>query len=219
MFNECRHIKSDGKRCHAAALRGKPYCFFHMKFDRIHKRERIEMPPIEDSTSILLAIGQVIRLLNYETVDCKRAGLMLYGLQIASGVAARREQAEAADTIPDTVRSVHDLEGVPLDFKEAFVFGADMLAPENSVCEPPNDCADCDKKNSCDKQKDVAQNTGNDRPDTETHDPEGAARQVREIMYGIMLKNKKANPESGMDPMPSRDEFHRCLTASAGAPS
>jgi hypothetical protein len=133
MFNECRRIKDDGQRCHAAALEGKPYCFFHMKFDRMYCRDRIEIPPIEDSTSVLLAIGQVVRALNFETMDCRRAGLMLYGLQIASSVTARREQAKPVDS----VRSVHDLEGKPLEFTEAFVMGAPMLAPENSICEPP----------------------------------------------------------------------------------
>ena len=83
MFNECRHIKDDGQRCRSAALKGNPYCFFHMKFDRMCKRDRIEIPPIEDSTCVLPAIGQVVRALNYETIDCRRAGLMPYEHQIA----------------------------------------------------------------------------------------------------------------------------------------
>jgi hypothetical protein len=137
----------------AAALRGKPYCFFHMKFDRMQKRDTPHIPPLEDSTSILLAIGQVIRALNFETMDCKRAALMLYGLQIAATVARQREHAEPVES----VRSVHNLAGEPLDFNQAFVFGADMLAPETSVCEPPHDCPNCPQHNSCDKPNAVIQ--------------------------------------------------------------
>ena len=44
MYNECRHIKDDGQRCHAAALKTKPYCFFHMKFDRMHRRDSALRP-------------------------------------------------------------------------------------------------------------------------------------------------------------------------------
>ena len=123
MFNQCRHIKNNGQRCGSPALKGKPYCFFHMKFDRMHKRDYPEIPPIEDSTSVLLAIGQVVRALNYETMDLKRAGLMLYGLQIAATVTARNEQANPAQT----VRSIHNLEGEPIEFNQAFLSGAPML--------------------------------------------------------------------------------------------
>ncbi len=30
-FIECRHIMPNGRRCRAAALRGKPFCFHHAK--------------------------------------------------------------------------------------------------------------------------------------------------------------------------------------------
>src|SRR3569623_629577 len=163
MFKECRHIKDDGQRCHAAALSGKPYCFFHMKLDRMHKRDTPHIPPIEDSTSILLAIGQVIRALNYETMDCKRAGLILYGLQIAASVAKQREHAEPAES----VRTDHHLAGDPLDFNQASVFVADMRAPETSVCEPPHDCASCDQKDSFEKRNALTRSSRADHSDDE----------------------------------------------------
>jgi hypothetical protein len=129
-----------------------------MKFDHMYNRDRPVIPPLEDSTSVLLAIGQVVRALNYETMELKRGGLMLYGLQIAAGVAARMEQPVPADC----VRSIHNLEGDPLDFSEAFKFGKDMLAPENLVCEPPHDCPCCPQKDSCRKR-----NSPNQEPDQE----------------------------------------------------
>ena len=78
MFHECRHIKTNGLRCHGAALSGKPYCYFHMKIRRVHgpghSESQIQFPPIEDSSSILLAISQVIRTLNSPYADTRRAG-------------------------------------------------------------------------------------------------------------------------------------------------
>ena len=60
MFHECRYIKTDGLRCHAAALRGKAYCYFHMNIRRMHspkisESSQFRMPPIEDNSSILIA--------------------------------------------------------------------------------------------------------------------------------------------------------------------
>jgi hypothetical protein len=213
MFNECRHIKNDGQRCRAAALKGKPYCFFHMKFDRIYKRDRIEMPPIEDSTSVLLAIGQVIRALNYETMDCKRAGLMLYGLQIAATVTARKKETDPAQC----VRSIHDLDGKPLEFSEAFFMDTPMLAPENSVCEPPHDCADCPQKESCDKRKALLQQgSPAELPDKPMKNPEEAARQVREELYAIAVQRRNAKPGPHANPpLPPLEEFHKYFAIQA----
>ena len=212
MFNECRHIKNDGQRCRAAALKGKPYCFFHMKFDRIYKRDRIEMPPIEDSTSVLLAIGQVIRALNYETMDCKRAGLMLYGLQIAATVTARKEQTDPAEC----VRSIHDLDGKPLEFSEAFFMDTPMLAPENSVCEPPHDCADCSQKNSCKKPDAVIDRDPGDALNNafEEPDPSTAERRKHVFAYGNYL-DEQEEPRKNMPPPTTTPEL---ISIHAAAP-
>src|SRR3569623_956545 len=201
MFKECRHIKDDGQRCHAAALSGKPYCFFHMKFDRMQKRSTPQIPPLEDSTSILLAIGQVIRALNFETMDCKRAGLMLYGLQIASSVARQRERAEPVES----VRSVHNLAGEPLDFNQASVFGADMLAPETSVCEPPHDCPNCPQNDSCDKSNAVIQRNPADAPETaiDGQNLTDAERRKGAFAYVKCLDGQNASPNNTPSPASS----------------
>lgn len=145
MYNECRHIKDDGQRCRSAALKGKPYCYFHMKLESIHKVDS-DLPAIEDSTSILLAIGQVLGGLRRKDIEPRHAGLMLYALQIASGVAKQRQHA--AEPAPP-VRSVHNLSGEPVDFHQSHFLGGDMLAPENTLCEPPLDCTDCRQKGTC----------------------------------------------------------------------
>jgi hypothetical protein len=214
MLRECRHIKDDGLRCHAAAMNGKPYCFFHMKIDRLYKRQAPEIPPLEDSTSVLLAIGQVVRGLNNETIDCRRAGLMLYGLQIAATVTARRKEVNPADS----VRSIHNLDGESVEFSEAFFTGAPMLAPENSVCEPPHDCESCPQNASCEKRKTALRSTP-DKPENEpANGSEEAARQVRDELYSYMLQQSRLHPESSDYKLPSREEFHHFALEATGAP-
>lgn len=145
MYRECRHIKDDGLRCRSGALKGKPYCYFHMKLKRMDRQPSIQIPMLEDSTSVLLGIGQVMRMLTLDTMEMKRASLMLYGLQIASCVIKQREQAKPAEY----VRSVHDEAGNDIDLSEAMIHDKPALAPESIVCEPPQDCANCEQKSTC----------------------------------------------------------------------
>jgi hypothetical protein len=150
MFHECRHIKSNGERCHAAALSAKPYCYFHMNLRRMHSprladSQHFQLPPIEDNASVLLALGQVIKTLNSPYSDTRRAGLMLYALQIAAQLTNRKEQAKPSQS----VRNLYSPSEDELDFSSAIDNGIEMLAPDTTVCEPPEDCRNCPRKNTC----------------------------------------------------------------------
>ena len=211
MLRECRHIKDDGLRCHAAAMNGKPYCFFHMKIQRLYKMPAPEISPLEDPTSVLLAIGQVVRGLNDETIDCRRAGLMLYGLQIAASVTARRKEVDPADS----VRSIHNLAGESVEFSDAFFTGAPMLAPENSVCEPPHDCETCPHAESCEKRKTALPSTPDEQNNEPANGSEEAGRQVRDELYSYVLQQQELHPESFDHKLPSREEFHHLALEAA----
>ena len=151
MFHECRHIKTNGQRCHAASLRGKPYCWFHMNLQRMHspklsESQRFQLPPIEDNASILLAVGQVVQTLKSPYADTKRAGLILYALQIAAQLTARSEYVRPQES----VRVLYSPENDEVDFAAALDNGTVMLAPDKTICEPPHDCRTCSKQNTCD---------------------------------------------------------------------
>ncbi|HEY3988651.1 MAG TPA: hypothetical protein VGM02_05075 [Acidobacteriaceae bacterium] len=145
MYPQCRHVHPNGESCHAAALKGSHWCYFH---NRLHERYRSQqarhrlhsqrdasgrftptpssdtalvpasdygiipvgapsgchpersegsavsshsplntpfsLPPIEDSASVQLALAEVLEALAADQIDAKRAGLLLYGLQVAS---------------------------------------------------------------------------------------------------------------------------------------
>jgi len=140
MFQECRHIMPSGARCHSPALREAPYCYFHARLHRLTPRqlrfqdEPLELPPLEDRGAIQIALAQVLGALASSRLDPRRAGLMLYGLQIAS------------KTVPSLSR-VLDSEAV-----RALSYDSDggELAEEHTACEPPDDCCDCPKKDTCD---------------------------------------------------------------------
>ena len=104
---QCRHIFTDGRRCASPTLRSpgghEPFCYYHhttrgaaaMTKGLPHSREassragegrrsNFTLPLPEDRSSIQHALGQVLQMIASNEIDSRRAGLLLYGLQIAS---------------------------------------------------------------------------------------------------------------------------------------
>jgi len=78
----CQHIRLNGRGCGSPALHGESLCYFHDRALRL-KDSDYRLPLVEDATSLLLAISQILRLLQSGHANYKECGLMLYGLQIA----------------------------------------------------------------------------------------------------------------------------------------
>jgi hypothetical protein len=101
---QCRHIFTDGHRCASPTLRSpaghEPFCYYHhttrgaaartsppprdSSAASNNRRSNFTLPLPEDRSSIQLAIGEVLRRIAANEIDSRRAGLLLYGLQIAS---------------------------------------------------------------------------------------------------------------------------------------
>jgi len=104
----CQHIRYNGQRCAAPALRGQTLCHFHQRAEDPATYEERSLPPfIEDATSLQVVLMWVIRRLRtdgfhlMEELEYKRAALLLYGLQIAcsnlKNFDAERARPEAAE--------------------------------------------------------------------------------------------------------------------------
>ncbi len=88
----CRHIFIDGRRCASPALRGEEFCYYHHTsrspvpnpHTRQGRRSAFDLPLPEDRSAIQHSIGEVLRRVASNEIDPRRAGLLLYGFQIAS---------------------------------------------------------------------------------------------------------------------------------------
>ena len=90
---QCHHYQAPtGQRCGSPAIKGEYYCYFHhiKHANRFNRRVLIdpevtglELPVIEDRATIFVAITAIVHRLAANTLDTKRAGQMLYGLQNA----------------------------------------------------------------------------------------------------------------------------------------
>jgi hypothetical protein len=84
----CQHLHSTGKRCGSPALRGERFCFFHHPTRRPPTRTRpsrtpFDVPPIVDPETLQITLSEIVRRLADNTLDAKRASLLLITLQMA----------------------------------------------------------------------------------------------------------------------------------------
>jgi hypothetical protein len=115
---QCRHIFTDGRRCASPTLRSpaghEPFCYYHHTTrGAASMTHREPAPPgsssrratftlpnpgdLSERSGIQLAIGEVLRRIASDEIDPRRAGLLLYGLQIAS-LNLKRDRQNNEDT-------------------------------------------------------------------------------------------------------------------------
>ena len=98
---QCLHIHLNGLRCGSPALRGHRHCYYHSTL-RVIEKTPAELALVEDASSIQVALMQVLRGIARQQWDPRRAGLILYALQIASAnVKQIREERALASRVAD----------------------------------------------------------------------------------------------------------------------
>lgn len=114
-FIECRHTMTNGRKCRAAALRDKPFCFHHAKLHfRNSRRPRLKVltgSDLQDLKALRRATANALEALSSPLVDTRRAGLLLYGLHLAANLEKRMSalaRQDHIDQISERERSAHD---------------------------------------------------------------------------------------------------------------
>jgi len=185
MYFECRHIMPNGARCHSPALRGMHYCYYHTRLHiltrtpKLPDPEPVKFPVPEDSSSIQLALAQVFNQLAAEPIDPHRAGLILYGLQIAS-----QHVQHPTIVFPDQV-----VQSVTLSPE------GEELAPQKHVCVDAEDCNDCPDLHTCERVVWEEEDEDDEEDAEENKDTDDVANQEA-------AENKNGN-ESGAENEPA----------------
>src|ERR1700757_842404 len=115
-----------GRKCHSPALRDKAYCYYHHSLHRLADpagpaAKELPVPAIEDARGIQIALTQVLGALNSPYMDTRRAGLLLYGLSLASNLIPRVVELQPSESVRN-LASTNETE---------------PLASIVNVCEPP----------------------------------------------------------------------------------
>ena len=138
----CTHIKVTGVRCGSPALRGEQFCYFHQRMHRgVRTPPQARLHPIaliEDEESIQSALMEVINALMRNTIDLKRAALILRALHIAVKNASRVKIATHARNM---VREIPDYAAPCGDGSQTRpggpeVSGRSFPAPESELAIP-----------------------------------------------------------------------------------
>jgi len=82
----CMHIMPTGRACQSPAMRESAYCYFHIPARR-HFRAAVtafKLPILDSPRAIQLAVCEVSNLLLSNKIDVKKAGRLLYAIQIAA---------------------------------------------------------------------------------------------------------------------------------------
>jgi hypothetical protein len=139
LYLECRHVMTSGKKCEAPALKNGHFCYYHTRLHIDAKKpvtpmDSIEIPVIEDHCTLQLVLAKVLQQLVNGNIDHHRAGLLLYGLQIAAQTVNGARDSFSSEAVKAIT---HTREGVD-------------LAPEKIGCQPGYDrCDTCPRADYC----------------------------------------------------------------------
>ncbi len=106
---QCRHVFTDGHRCLGHCLRHEDFCYFHHTARRpianpAARRRRgttFTLPELEDRASIQLALSEILQRIAANDLDPKRAGHLLYGLQIAASLLPKLDPKQQIKTVSE----------------------------------------------------------------------------------------------------------------------
>ena len=89
---QCHHIFPDDTRCGSPRMRNEQFCYFHhdsrrpvvRPHDRIARRGTFSLFTPSSQNAMLESLGEVMTRIAANDIDPRRAGLLLYALQLAS---------------------------------------------------------------------------------------------------------------------------------------
>jgi hypothetical protein len=200
---QCRHIFTDGHRCGSACLTQEEFCYYHHTTRRPvenprrrrSRQSQFDLPLPEDRTAIQSSIGEVLRRIAGNEIDCRRAGLLLYGLQIASINLPRATQSRAgsSSTSRSRYRTLRDEEDLP----ESTLVEDIVIDPKLGTIAPRAEVAEAEEKLSVVGQllRDIKlENERKEREKAEAAEAESEAQGARPA------------PEPGAAPFPALED-------------
>jgi hypothetical protein len=156
-FKTCNHVRTNGTVCQSPALKGGLYCYFHhrdrQRMENLRQArtvklstkvpgrddidaeilESLALPVLEDAAAIQVAASILIKAVTSGHITERRAGLALFGLQIAALNLPRvrlnlYETDAVAATDPEPIQKLVPFEPVP----QQSLADAAMNGPRNS---------------------------------------------------------------------------------------
>ncbi len=89
----CQYLKADGKQCRDWGVRGQDFCYRHGVFLQPGGRRQIDVPLLEDESSIVLVLSETLRALACGAMPVNNGRLILDGCRLAHTMQMERQKA------------------------------------------------------------------------------------------------------------------------------
>ena len=98
----CRHVHADARQCGSPALHNEQFCYYHhdtrrpvvRPHDRLARTSTFSLFTPGDFDAIQESLGELLIRIASNDIDPRRAGLLLYCLQISSANLRIKQQAQ-----------------------------------------------------------------------------------------------------------------------------
>ncbi|MCU1332188.1 MAG: hypothetical protein JWM08_1180 [Candidatus Angelobacter sp.] len=104
MAPRCRWVRQDGTSCRSPQMKQHIYCFAHMQMAEA-RTLMLMLPAPEDANAIQVGLMRIQKALIEDTISTKKAGLLLYSMQLALTNVGQTTfgQAKDEEMVRDTV--------------------------------------------------------------------------------------------------------------------
>ncbi len=92
----CRWVRQDGTSCGSPQMRNHIYCYAHRQMMEA-RALALRLPAAEDANSIQVGLMRIQKALIDDTISAKKAGLLLYSMQLAMTNVGQTTFGKAAD--------------------------------------------------------------------------------------------------------------------------
>ena len=82
MAPRCQWVRQDGTSCRSPQMKQHIYCFAHMQMAEAREL-MLKLPPPEDANAIQMGLMRIQKAVIEDTISMKKAGLLLYSMQLA----------------------------------------------------------------------------------------------------------------------------------------
>ena len=82
MAPRCQWVRQDGTSCGSPQMKQHIYCFAHMQMAEARDL-MLRLPPPEDANAIQVGLMRIQKAVIEDTISMKKAGLLLYSMQLA----------------------------------------------------------------------------------------------------------------------------------------
>jgi hypothetical protein len=127
-YKTCNHSYDTGGTCNSAAVTGRDYCVYHLRYRarqlrRAQARARnqrfnLQLPPLEDMFAVQLALNQLVEAVAADMLDLKRAQFLLSAVRTAGQFLRHADKWTASPYHTDQPAPAIDLAaeyGLPAD--------------------------------------------------------------------------------------------------------